>query len=62
MIIIHASGSHLDMELNNLWSEPLKPDNSGEAEQISDHDETLGLIDTLQRKARGKSIDGRLDM
>ena len=63
MIIIHASGSHLDIELNIPWSEPLKPDNSDQAEQISDHDGTMGFIDMLQKKTKGKpSVDIRLDM
>jgi len=30
-------------------------------EQISDHDGTSGLVDALQKKANGKSVDVRLD-
>jgi hypothetical protein len=31
------------------------------AKQTSNHDGTLGFIDELQRKAKGKSVDVRLD-
>jgi hypothetical protein len=34
---------------------------SKKAEQISDHDGTLGFIDALQQKTKGKSVDMRLD-
>jgi len=33
-----------------------------EGEQISDHDGTSGLIDELQQKTKGKSVDVRLDL
>jgi len=39
----------------------IKTGHNSNTEQISDHDGTLGLIDTLQRKAKGKSVDVRLD-
>ena len=32
------------------------------SEQVSDHDGTSGLIDALQKKAKGKSVDVRLDI
>lgn len=57
-----GEGSHPAMELNNPWSEPLKSSISGEAQQISDHDGSSGLIDALQQKAKGKSVDVRLDI
>jgi hypothetical protein len=31
------------------------------AEQISNHDGTLGFLDALRRKAKGKSVDVNLD-
>ncbi len=33
-----------------------------QVEQISDHDGTLGFIDALQQKTKGKSVDVRLDI
>ena len=41
--------------------EKIQPDKH--AEQTSDHDGTLGLIDALQQKTKGNSsVDVRLDM
>ena len=35
----------------------------GDAEQISDHDGTMGFIDVLQQQTKGKlSVDVRLDV
>jgi hypothetical protein len=34
---------------------------SKKAEQTSDHDGTLGFIDALQQKTKGKSVDVNLD-
>jgi len=58
-VVMKADKTGYKMMFHEKELEQLQP--GIEAEEISDHDGTLGLIDTLQRKAKGKSVDVRLD-
>ncbi|MGP8080309.1 MAG: hypothetical protein ACLPVI_07335 [Dehalococcoidales bacterium] len=51
-------------KVKNFYKKCLKYNqlNKVDAEQVSAHDGTSGLIDTLQKKTKGKSVDVRLDM
>ena len=51
------TGNNMAFPENEL--EQLQP--SIKAEQVSEHDGTLGFIDALQKKTSGKSVDARLD-
>ncbi len=46
----------------NKEFKPAGKKRGAKADQITDHDGALGLLDTLQRKTKGKpSVDVRLD-
>ena len=58
-VLMKADKSGYNMLFHEKELEQLQP--GIKAEQISDHDGTLGFIDALQQKTKGKSVDVRLD-
>ena len=60
-VMMKADKTGYNMLFNENELEQLQPTNA-QAEQISDHDGTLGFIDALQKKTKGNpSVDVRLD-
>jgi hypothetical protein len=60
-VTVTADKRGYDMLFHEKKLEKIQPDKH--AEQTSDHDGTLGLIDALQQKTNGNSsVDVRLDM
>ena len=55
-VLMKADKTGYNMMFHEKELEQLK------ADQISAHDGTLGFIDALQQKTKGKSVDVRLDI
>ena len=58
-VLMKADKTGYNMLFHEKELELLQPSTKGE--QISGHDGMLGLVDSLQQKAKGKSVDVRLD-
>jgi hypothetical protein len=56
----HSIGKQIKTSEKKSKVVKTRPDTK--ADQISDHDGTLGFIDALQKKTKGKSVDVRLDI
>jgi hypothetical protein len=56
----HSIGKQIKTSENK--SKVVKTRRGKKADQILEHDGTLGFIDALKQKAKGKSLDVRLDI
>ena len=60
-VLMKADKTGYNMMFHEKELEQTKLTGHNSSDQISDHDGTLGFIDALQQKTKGKSVDVRLD-